>query len=236
MKTALFTSSNFTYNITLDTQLKELFFLKSINFDALESDVLIQLQPILNRQVQEANISIFARYIESILNKNNETLNSTLMEVWTQLGSDVLKLPISIHEKSIKANPVIFEKTILSAILLWHTNDLIDLCSKSPLVFQTCSSIFNELLIKLNFADEFMEYLKEFVNSICLLCEKNNIDITEMYPNKFRNILTLKAIENENVGIVSKHYIKEEFKKLASDFPKESMCLLVHFPDLYELE
>jgi len=191
---------------------------------------MIGLKAILD---QGADIDVYARYIKSILDKNDKTLNPILMETWTQLGSNVLKLPIDIHEKSIEVNPVVFEKTVLSAISLWQIKDLIDICSKSPLVFQTCSSIFNELLIRLNFTDKFMDFLIHFVNSVGLQCKNNNIDIVDIYPNRCRIILTLRAIRNENSSLIPKHCLNEEVKKFALAYPRESMCLISHFPDLY---
>jgi len=191
---------------------------------------MIGLKQILD---QGSDIDVYANYIKSILDKNDKTLNPILIETWTQLGSNVLKLPIDIHEKSIEVNPVVFEKTVLSAILLWQIEDLIDICSKSPLAFQTCSSIFNELLIRLNFTDKFMDFLIHFVNSVKLRCKNNNIDIIDIYPNRCRIILTLKAIRDENSSLVPKHCLNEEVKKLALAYPRESMCLISHFPDLY---
>ncbi|KAL4090553.1 hypothetical protein QTP88_025363 [Uroleucon formosanum] len=230
LKTLLYTSSNFIPNSTLSTQSNIQELLYSINFDAIDADHMIKLKSILD---QGADLDIYARYIESILNKNNQSLNSILMTVWTQLGSNVLKLPIIIHEKAIEVNPLIFEKTILSAISLWEINNLIDVCSKSPIVFQTCSSIFNELLIKLNFTNKFMEFLNSFVNSVSTRCKNNDIDIVNIYPNKCRSILTLRDIKNKNSTLVTEHYLNDEIKKIALAYPKESICLLSHFPDLF---
>jgi len=230
LKTLLYTSSNFIPDSTLSTQSNIQAFLYSIDFDAIQPDHMIKLKSILD---QGADIDIYARYIESILNKNNKSLNSILITVWTQLGSNVLKLPTFIHEKTIKMNPIIFEKTILSSILLWEINDLIDICSKSPLVFQTCSSIFNELLIKLKFTNTFMEFLNYFVNSVSSRCKNNNIDIISNYPYKCRSILTLRDIKNKNSTLVSEHDLNNEVKQLALAYPKESICLFSHFPDLY---
>lgn len=230
LKTLLYTSSNFIPDSTLSTQSNIQAFLYSINFDVIEADHMIKLKSILD---EGADLDIYARYIESILNKNNKSLNSILMTVWTQLGSNVLKLPIIIHEKTIKVNPLIFEKTILSAISLWEINNLIEVCSKSPLVFQTCSSIFNELLIKLNFTNKFMEFLNHFVNSVSSHCKNNNVDVVNIYPNKCRSILTLRDIKNKNATLVTEHDLNDEVKKLALSYPKESICLLSHFPDLY---
>lgn len=230
LKTLLYTSSNFIPDSTLSTQNNIQAFLYSINFDVIEADHMIKLKSILD---EGADFHIYARYIESILNKNNKSLNSILMTVWTQLGSNVLRLPIIIHEKTIEVNPIIFEKTILSAISLWEINDLIDLCSKSPLVFQTCSSIFNELLIKLNFTNKFTEFLNYFVNSVTSRCKNNDIDIVSIYPNKYKSILTLRDIKNKNSTLVTEHDLSDEIQKLALAYPKESICLLSHFPDLY---
>ncbi|KAF0750978.1 Uncharacterized protein FWK35_00024648 [Aphis craccivora] len=230
LKTLLYTSSDFIPDNTLSTQSNIQTFLYSINFDVIEPDHMIQLKLILD---QAADFEIYARYIESILNKSNKSLNSVLMSLWTQLGSKVLRLPIIILEKTIKVNPLIFEKTILSTVLLWEVDDLIDICSKSPLVFQTCSSIFNELLIKLNFTNKFMDFLNYFVNGVGSRCIDNNIDIANIYPNKCRYILTLRDIKNKNSTLVTKHDINDEVKKLALEYPKESICLLSHFPDLY---
>lgn len=204
--------------------------MNSIDFEDIEIDHLIKLKPVL---YQMADFDFYAKYIKSALNKNDETLNLILMEIWTQLGSNVFKLPIVIHEKCIEINPVIFEKTILFAMSSWQIKDLIDICSKSPSVFQTCSSIFNELLIKLKFTDKFIEFLIDFVNNVSLQCKSNNIDIIDMYPIKCRTILILRAIKNEKSSLVSNHYLNEEVKKLALLYPKESMCLLSHYPDLY---
>lgn len=230
LKTLLYTSSNFIPNNTLSTHSNIQTFLNSINFDVIEADHMIKLKSILD---QVADFDIYARYIESILNKNNKSLNPLLMTVWTQLGSNVLRLPIIVHEKTIEVNPLIFEKTILSAISLWEINNLIDVCSKSPLVFQTCSSIFNELLIKLNFTNKFMEFLINFVNSVYSHCKNNNIDIVNIYPNKCRSILTIRDIKNINSALVTEHELNDEAKKLALAYPKEFICLLSHFPDLY---
>uniref|UniRef100_A0A2S2PST2 Uncharacterized protein n=1 Tax=Schizaphis graminum TaxID=13262 RepID=A0A2S2PST2_SCHGA len=230
LKTLLYTPSNFIPDNKLSTQSNIKKFLYSINFDVIEPDHMIKLKSILD---QGADFDIYARYIESILNKNNKALNSVLMTVWTQLGSNVLKLPIIIQEKTIKVNPLIFEKTILSAISLWEINDLIDVCSKSPLVFQTCSSIFNELLIKLNFSNNFMEFLNYFVNGVSSRCINNNIDIVDIYPNKCRSILTLRDIKNKNSTLVTDYDLNDEVKKLALAYPKQFICLLSHFPDLY---
>lgn len=229
MKTLLYTSSNFAYDISSSPQSKVLTLLNSINFEDIHTDHLIKLKPILD---QVSYFDIYTTYIKTALNRNDKTLNLILMEIWTQLGPDVFKLPISIHEKCIEINTVIFEKTTLFAISSSKIKDLIDLCSKSPSVFQTCSSIFNELLIKLNYADNFLEFLIDFVNNVSLQC-KNNIDIIDMYPFKCRSILILRAIKNENSSLVSNHYLNEEFKKLATLYPKGSMCLLSHFPDLF---
>jgi len=226
----LYTSTDFTYNITLSAQSNVQTILNSICFDDVEPEHMIKLKPILDQGVDSR---VYARYIKSILDKNDKTLNSTLIETWTQLGSNVLKLPIDIHEKVIEVNPAIFEKTVLSAILLWQTKDLIEICSKSSLVFQTCSSIFNELLIKLNFTDKFMEFLTHFVNSVGSRCKDNNIDFIDIYPIKCRYILTLRAIRNKNSSLVSKYYLYDEVKKFTLDCPRESMCLISHFPDLY---
>lgn len=226
----MYTNSHFTVNTTLDTSFNVQTFINSINFDAIEPEHLVKLKPVLD---QGADIGVYARYIESILNKKNKALNSILMETWTRLGSNVLKLPIHIHEKSIDVNPEIFEKTVLSTLSLWQVKDLIIVCSKSELIFQKCSSIFNELLIKLNFTDKFMEFLIHFVNSVSNNCEYNNIDIIDVYPIKLRSILVLRAIRNKDSSLVSKHYLNEEVKKLALNFPKESICLLSHFPDLH---
>jgi len=230
LKTLLYTSSDFIPDNTLNIQSNIQTFLYSINFDVIEPDHLIKLKSILD---QASDFGIYAKYIESILNKNNKSLNSVLMTLWTQLGSNVLRLPIIILEKTIKVNPIIFEKTILSTVLLWEVNDLIDICSKSPLVFQTCSSIFNELLIKLNFTNKFMEFLNYFVNGVHSRCIDNNIDIVNIYPNKFLSILTLREIKNKNSTLVTENDINDEVKKLALDNTKESICLLSHFPDLY---
>ncbi|XP_025192221.1 uncharacterized protein LOC112592406 [Melanaphis sacchari] len=230
LKTLLYTSSNFIPKNTLGTQFNIQSFLYAINFDVIEPDHMIKLKSILD---QVADFDIYARYIESILNKNNKSLNSVLMAVWTQLGSNVLKLPIIVQEKIIKVNPLIFEKTILSAISLWEINDLIDVCSKSPLVFQSCSSIFNELLIKLNFSNTFMEFLNYFVNGVSSRCINNDIDIVNIYPSKCRSILILRDIKNKNSTLVTEHDLNDEVKKLALAYPKESICLLSHFPDLF---
>lgn len=230
MKTLLYTSSNLIPDSTLSTQTNIQTFLYSINFDAIEPEHLIKLKSILD---QGADFDIYTRYIESILNKNNESLNSILLNVWTKLESSVLKFPIIIHEKVIEVNPLVFEKTILSAILLWGISDLIDVCSKSPLVFQTCSSIFNELLIKLDFTNTFTEFLKYFVSSVSSRCKINNIDVVNIYPNKCRSILTLRDIKNKNSTLVSEHDLNDEVKKFALAYPTESVCLLSHFPDLF---
>lgn len=229
LKTFLYTDSNFTIDTTLYAPFSVRTLINSIDFDAVEPKNLVRLKPILD---QGADIRVYARYVESILNKKDKALNSILAETWTRLGSNVLKLPIRIHEKSIENNPEIFEKTVLSTLLLWQVEDLVDVCSKSELIFQTCSSIFNELLIKLNFTDKFMEFLKQFVNGVSNMCEYNNHDIIDAYPIKFRSILILRAIGNKDSSLVSKHYLNEEVKKLALNFPKESVCLLSHFPDL----
>lgn len=230
MKTLLYTCPDFTYDTTLSMQSGVQAILNSVCFDDIEPDHMIRLKAILD---QGADIGVYARYIKSILDRNDKTLNSILMDTWTQLGSNVLKLPIGIHEKCIEVNPVVFEKTVLSAVSLWRTKGLIDMCSKSPLVFQTCSSIFNELLIKLNFTTKFMDFLTRFVNSVRSQCENDDIDYVDIYPSKCRNILTLRAIRNENSSLVPKHYLYEEVKKFALCYPRESMCLISHFPDLY---
>lgn len=229
MNTLLYTS-NFVYDTTLNSRSNVQTILSSINFDMIEPAHMIRLKPIVD---QGADINIYIRYILSILNRKDETLNSTLVEIWTQLGSNVLKLPLILHEKSIEVNPVIFEKTVLSAISLWQIEDLIDLCSKSPLLFQTCTSIFNELLIKLNFTDKFMKFLIYFINNVSTLCENNNIDIIYVYPIKCRSILTLRAIKNTNSSLVSTLYLNKEVKNFSSNYPREFMCLLSHYPDLY---
>lgn len=230
MKTLLTTSSNFTYNSILSTHDNVQTYLNSINFDAIEPENIVNLKPILD---QGADINVYAQYIKSILNTNAKTLNPILMDIWGQLGSRVLQLPIIIHEKCIEVNPLIFEKTILSTILLYQIKDLINMCSKSLLVFQTCSSIFNELLIKLNFSNRFMELLINFVNGVYFQCKKNNIDFIDFYPTKCKYVLTLRDINKENSSKLSKHYLKEGVKKLLLNYPKESVCLLSHFPDLY---
>lgn len=214
----------------MNTQFKVKSLLKSIDFDAIESDHMIKLKPIID---QVADIDVYARFIESILNRNDKTLNCTLIEIWLGLGSDVLKLPIAIHEKSIEVNHMIFEKTILSAVLLWPVKDLIDMCSESPLVFQACTSIFNELLIKLNFTDKFTEFLINFVNSVFSQFEKKNLEIIDVYPFKYTSLLTLKVIKNKNTNLVSEHCLNQEVRKIATHCPKASICLLSHFPDLY---
>lgn len=219
-----------TFDTTLNTQSKVKAFLRSINFDSVEPNIMIELKPILD---QAADMDLYYKYIKSILNKNYRTLNSVLLETWNQLGPNVLKLPIIIHERSIEVNPVIFEKTILSAILFWQTEDLFDMCSKSSLVFQTCSSIFNELLIKLNFTDKFMMFLSGFVDNVSTKCENNNGDIIDMYPSKCRSILTIRTISSQNSCESSKKYLSKEIKQFALTYPKEFVCLLSHFPDLY---
>ncbi|VVC31442.1 Hypothetical protein CINCED_3A021968 [Cinara cedri] len=230
LKTLLYTSPNFSYDTALNTHTNVQTFFNSINFEAIEPEHIIKLKPIL---YQAADIDVYARYIKSILNKNDKICNPILMDIWTQLGLRVLKLPIFIHEKCIEVNPVIFEKTILSAISLWQVQDLIDICFKSPLVFQTCSSIFNELLIKLNFSDRFIDFLVNFINNFCSLCEENNIDFIDFYPTKCKSVLILRAISKSNSSELSKCYLNEEVKKLVLNFPKESICLFSHFPDLY---
>lgn len=232
LKTLLYASSNFSYDTALNIRDNVQTILNSINFDAIEPVHIFRLQPILD---QGADIDVYARYIKSILNTNDKTLNLILMDTWTQLGSHVLKLPIIIHEKCIEVNPVIFEKTILSAILMWEVQDLINICSESPLVFQTCSSILNELLIKLNFSDSFMELLVNFVNGVSSQCKKNNTDFIDVYPIKCKCVLTLRAINKKNSSQLSKNYLNEEVKQLCLKYPKESMCLLSHFPDLYNI-
>jgi len=229
-KTLLYTCPDFTYDTALDAQSGLQAILNSVCFDNVEPDHMIRLKPILD---QGANITVYARYIKSVLDRNDKTLNSILMDIWTHLGPNVLKLPVSIHEKSIEVNPVVFEKTVLSTISLWQIKDLIDMCSKSPLVFQTCSSIFNELLIKLDFSDKFMNFLISFINSVKSQCENDNIDYIDLYPSKCRYILTLRAIRNENSSLVPKHCLYEEVEKFALHHPRESMCLISHFPDLY---
>lgn len=204
--------------------------MNSVDFEDIEIDHLIKLKPVV---IQLADFDFYTKYFKSALNKNDKTLNLILMDIWTQLGSNVFKLPIVIHEKCIEINPVIFEKTILFAISSWQINDLIEICYKSPIIFQTCSSIFNELLIKLNFADKFMEFLIDFVNNVSLKCKNNNIDIIDMYPIKCRSILILRAIKNEKSSLVSNYYLNEEVQKLILLYPKISMCLLSHYPDLY---
>lgn len=230
MKTCLHTPSNFTYDSALSTQSNVQLFLNSIDFDTIEPDHMIKLEPILNQRV---DIEVYTRFIKSILNKNDMLLNSILMKIWTCLGSKVLTLPICIHERCIEIYPVIFEKTILSAILLWQIDDLITICSKSPLVFQACSSIFNALLIKLNFTDKFMNFILHFINSVSSQCNNNSIDIIDIYPIKCRSVLILRAIKNQNSSRVSKHYLYEEIKKLSSKYPQESVCLVSHFSDLF---
>jgi hypothetical protein len=183
---------------------------------------------------QGADLDVYVNYIKSILNRRDNTLNLILLDVWDQLNSNVLKLPVFIHEKCIKDYPLIFEKTILSAISQWQIDELSEICIKSPLVFQMCSSIFNELLIKLNFTNNFFKFITNFVNSVCSQCENNNIDVIDLYPIKCRNILILRAIKNKNSTIVTKKYLNKEFKQFILSHPKESMCLLIHFPDLYE--
>lgn len=205
--------------------------LNSINFDVIQSDHIVNLKLILH---QGADLDVYVSYIKSILNRNDKTLNLILIDVWNQLGSNVLKFPVFIHEKCIEVCPLIFEKTILSAISRWQIDDLIKLCVKSPLVFQMCSSIFNELLIKLNFTNKFMKFIINFVNSVYSQCENNSIDVIDIYPIKCRNILILRDIKNKHSTLVTKKYLNEEFKQLVLTHPKESMCLLIHFPDLYE--
>lgn len=230
MKTLTHISSNFTYDTTQNTQYNIIIFLNSVNFDTIGSDHLIKVKSILD---QGADFNIYIRYINSILNKNDKNLNPVLIETWSQLGENIFKLPIHIHEKCIKLNPMIFERTVLSALSLRQINILIDMCSKSPLVFQMCSSIFNELMIKLNFTDKIMIFLVHFLHSVSLLYKNNNVDFIDMYPIKCKNILILRAIKTKDSNLVSKYYLNEEVKKLATDYPKESLCLLSHFPDLY---
>lgn len=227
----LYTSSDFTFDSALDTQSKLKIFIKSINFDDIEPDHLIELKPILD---QAADIDLYSKYIMSILNKNDKTLKPILLETWNQLGSNVLKLPIFIHEKCIEVNPGIFEKTILSTLLSWQTENLFIMCAKSPLVFRTCSSIFNELLIKLHFSEKFMVFLINFVNNVITQCENYNFDVIDIYPSKCRSILTIRTIINTNSCLISKQCLSKEVKQLALKNPKECVCLLSHFPDLYE--
>lgn len=230
METLTHISSNFTYDAVQNIQYNIFFFLNSINFDTIGTDHLIKVKSILD---QGADLDIYIRYINSILNKNDKNLNPVLMETWSQLGANIFKLPIHIHEKCIKINPIIFERTILYALSVWEINNLIHMCSKSPLVFQMCSSILNELMIKLNFTDKFMIFLVHFLNSVSSQYKNNNIDIIDIYPVKCRNILILRAIKTKDSSLVSKYYLNEEVKQLAKDYPKESICLLSHFPDLY---
>lgn len=215
----------------MDTQSNLQRMLNSINFDVIQFDHMVNLKPILH---QGADLDIYGSYIKSILNRNDKALKLILLDVWNQLGSNVLKLPVYIHEKCIEVYPLVFEKTILSAISLWQIDELIDLCTKSPLVFQMCSSIFNELLIKLNFTNKFMEFVIHFVNRVNTHCENNQIDVIDIYPITCRNILILRAINNKHSTLVTKQYLNEEFKQLVISHPKESMCLLIHFPDLFE--
>lgn len=228
----VYLSSNLYYDTALSTHDNVKIILKSINFDAIEPEHIVRLKPIID---QGADLDIYTRYIKYILNTNDKTLNPILMDTWIKLGSQVLKLPIMIHEKCIEVNPVIFEKTILSAILQWPVQDLINICSESPLIFQKCSSIFNELLIKLNFSDSFMKLLVNFIKGICSQCKKSNIDFIDIYPITFKCILTLRAIYKQNSSQLSKRYLNEEVKRLSLKYPKEFMCLLSHFPDLYKI-
>lgn len=228
----LLCTSNFVYNTSLNTCSNVQTILNSINFDEIEPTHMISLKPLVD---QGADINIYTRYLLAILNKKDETLNSILMKTWVQLGSNVLKLPLIIHEKSIEVIPVIFEKTVLSTILLWKIEDLIDLCSKSPLVFQTCSSIINKLLIKFNFTEKFMNFLTYFINNVNTQCENNNIDIINIYPIKCRSILTLRAINNTNTSLASALALKEEVKIFSANYPREFMCLLSHYPDLHNI-
>lgn len=231
MKTLTYTAPNYKYDTTLNTQSNIQKIVQSINFDVIQSDHMINLKQIL---YQGADLDVYASYIKSILNRNDKTLNLILLDVWNQLGPNVLKLPVFIHEKCIKVYPLIFEKTILSAISQWQIDELIILSAKSSLVFQMCSSIFNELLIKLNFTIKFYTFITHFVNSVGSQCENNSIDIIDLYPIKCRNILTLRAVKNKNSTLVTKKYFNEEFKQFILSHPKESICLLIHFPDLYE--
>lgn len=230
MKTLLYSSPDLKCGTTLNTHSYNLnVLLNSIDFDAIEPEHIIKLKPILD---QECDINLYGKYITSILNKNDEKLKLVLTDTWNRLGSSVLKFPIFILEKSIKVCPVIFEKTVLSALLTWKMEDLIDVCSKSPLVFQTCSSIFNELLMKLEFTDFFMVFLMNFLNCVSTQCENVNVDFVNMYPIKCRSLLTIRSIKNKDSRLVSNEFLSEEVKKFALNHPKESMCLLYHFPDL----
>lgn len=229
MKTLLYTSPNLKWDATLNAYYSLNVLLNSVDFDAIEPEHIIKLKPILD---QESDIDLYGKYITSILNKNDEQLRPVLTDTWNRLGSNVLKLPVHILEKSIKGCPVIFEKTVLTTLLTWEMEDLTDVCSKSSLVFQTCSSIFNELLIKLKFTDFFMVLLMNFLSCVCTHCKNNNVDIVNIYPIKCRYLLTLRSINKKNSNLVSNEYLSEEVKKFAINHPKESMCLLYHFPDL----
>lgn len=230
MKILRHISPNFKYDIIQNTQYNISIFFNSVNFDTIGSGYLIKVKSILD---QGADFNTYIRYINSILNKNDKYLNSVLIETWSQLGANIFKLPIYLHEKCIKLNPMIFERTVLTALSLQQINNLIDMCSKSPLAFQMCSSIFNELMIKLNFTDKFMIFLEHFLHSVSSQYKNNHVDIIDMYPIKCRNILILRAIKTKDSSLVSKYYLNEEIKKLATDYPKESLCLLCHFPDIY---
>lgn len=188
------------------------------------------MKPLLD---QESDINLYVKYITSIINKNDKTSSSILTDIWNQLGSNVLKLPLFIHEKNIKVNPVVFEKTVLFALIFRDTKSLIIMCYKSPLIFQACSSIFNEILIKLNFTAHFLVFLIDFLNSVRIQCKNNNIDLIDLYPIRCKSILILRSIKNMDSSLVSNDYLYEKVKWLALNHPKECMCLLSHFPDLF---
>lgn len=214
----------------LNTQYNIKTFLNTIDFNAIESNRLIELKPLL---YQESDINLYVKYITSVLNKNDKTLSSVLIDIWNHLGLNVLKLPLFVHERNIKVYPVVFEKTVLFALLFSNTKELINMCSKSPLMFQACSSILNEMLIKLNFTSHFLVFLIDFINRVRIQCKNNNIDFIDLYPIRCRSILILRSIKNINSSLVSNDYLYTKVKWLALNHPKECMCLLSHFPDLY---
>lgn len=226
----MYVSPNFTYNTTLNAQYNIKTFLNAIDWDTIESNRLIELKPLLD---QESDINLYVKYVTSVLNKNDKTLSSVLIDIWNRLESNVLKFPLFVHEKNIKIHPVVFEKTVLFALLFSDTKNLIHMCSKSPLVFQACTSILNEMLIKLNFTNHFLVFLIDFIDRVRIQCKNNSTDLIDLYPIRCRSILILRSIKNISSSLVSNDDLCTKVKWLALNYPKECMCLLIHFPDLW---
>ncbi|XP_050436262.1 uncharacterized protein LOC126843011 [Adelges cooleyi] len=229
LKTALHVSPNFVYDTTLETQHNVRQFFDGIDFSCIEPDGFLKLAPILK---QGADIKSFICYIDTILNKYDVKFNTLLIDVWNYLGCDIFKLPVFIHERCIEAVPFIFENTVLYGIISSCNEELIDICTRSPKVFQACSSILNEILIRLNFSSTFINFLTNFIKGIILQCKTNNVEIFNIYPAKYKFVLILNDFENFN-NILITEFFMQEIKSLALNYPKQFICLLSHFPSMY---